>query len=131
MASLFRHSFRITSIQQLAIPGVSFLIAFLAYGSQYLFYFIEPGHLKGAEFWWFNGFVLALWWCYYKACSVDPAPKGWVERVVLRDHEDKAEEGEEDVEEKLGKGMRWCKKCKAVKPPRAHHCKQCGRYKLP
>lgn len=22
---------------------------------------------------------------------------------------------------------RWCKKCKAVKPPRAHHCKQCER----
>jgi palmitoyltransferase len=121
MASLFRHSFRITSIQQLAIPGVSFLIAFLAYGSQYLFYVIEPGHLKGAEFWWFNGLVLALWWCYYKACSVDPGPKGWVEKVV-KDSE------EEQNAETLAKGMRWCKKCKAVKPPRAHHCKQCGRY---
>lgn len=50
--------------------------------------------------------------------------------------EDEEGEDEEGVEEdkknrednaKDAKG-RWCKKCEAVKPPRAHHCRQCGRY---
>ncbi|TVY84962.1 Palmitoyltransferase pfa4 [Lachnellula suecica] len=127
MAS-FSFPFRIPPVEQLAIPAVSILIFFLAYTSQYLFYYIEPGPLKGAEFWWFNGFVLAIWWCYDRACFVDPGPKGWVERYALDvSEEDENEEDDNEDELSLAKGLRWCKKCKAVKPPRAHHCKKCGR----
>ena len=125
----FRLPFRIPSIEELAIPAVSFLIIFLAYTSQYLFYYIEPAPLKGAEFWWFNAFVLAIWWCYDRACFVDPGPTGWVEKVTSDGSEDEEDEDENNggEEVKLEKGMRWCKKCKAVKPPRAHHCRQCRR----
>ncbi|KAF4635447.1 hypothetical protein G7Y89_g2643 [Cudoniella acicularis] len=94
--------------------------------SQFLFYYIEPGPLSRSEAWWFNILVAAIWWCYYKACTVNPGPKGWVEKFAVtgKDKEDKEEESEE---KKLQKGVRWCKKCKTVKPPRAHHCKKCGR----
>jgi palmitoyltransferase len=113
------------SIEDLAIPAVSSLIIFLAYTSQYLFYYIEPGPLTKTEAIWFNIPVLGIWWCYDRACTVDPGPKGWVEKAnrVAEDSED-----EESEALKLEKGMRWCKKCEAIKPPRAHHCRQCGRY---
>lgn len=129
MASL-RIPFRISAIEDLAIPAVSILIIFLAYTSQCLFYYIEPGPLEGAEFWWFNAFVLAIWWCYERACRVDPGPKGWVEKAALAGNKEGQKEDEAVAEKvvELGQNMRWCKKCKAVKPPRAHHCKQCKRY---
>jgi palmitoyltransferase len=72
---------------------------------------------------WFNVFVLAIWWCYDRACTVVPAPKVWVRKVVPG-----AEGGDDEDDIILEKGVRWCKKCDAVKPPRAHHCKKCGRY---
>jgi palmitoyltransferase len=119
-----RLPFNIPAIEDLAIPAVSILIIFLAYTSQFLFYHIEPGPLSRKEATWFNIFVLGIWWCYYWACTVDPGRKGWVEKFAV-----KGEVGNENGEElKLQKGMRWCKKCEAIKPPRAHHCKKCGRY---
>jgi palmitoyltransferase len=114
----------IPSVEHLAIPGVSLLIIFLAYTSQYLFWYIDPGPLTISQALWFNGFVAGIWWCYDRACSVDPGRRGWVRKVGLSGDEDDSE----DVV--LGKGKRWCRKCKAVKPPRAHHCKQCDRYIL-
>ena len=110
------------SVEQLAIPGVSVLIFFLAYTSQYLFYYVDPGPLTKGQALWFNGFVLGIWWCYDRACTVDPGPRGWVRKVGLAGDED---DGEDLI---LEKGKRWCRKCEAVKPPRAHHCRQCGRY---
>lgn len=123
MAS-FRLPFRVPAIEELAIPAVSILILFLAYTSQYLFYYIEPGPFSRNQALWFNGLVLAIWWCYDRACTVDPGPKGWIEKLVMDGNE------REDVSDelKLKNGMRWCRKCDAAKPPRAHHCKQCGRY---
>jgi hypothetical protein len=113
---------RVPSIEQLAIPGVSILILFLAYTSQYLFYYIDPGPLTKRQALWFNGFVLGIWWCYDRACTVDPGPRGWIRKVGLDGDDD---DGEDVI---LGRGKRWCRKCEAVKPPRAHHCKKCGRY---
>jgi palmitoyltransferase len=113
---------RVPSIERLAIPGVSVLILFLAYTSQYLFYYIDPGPLTKNQALWFNGFVLGIWWCYDRVCTVDPGPRGWVRKVGLGGDED---DGEDVI---LEKGKRWCRKCEAVKPPRAHHCKQCRRY---
>ncbi|KAE8448555.1 hypothetical protein EG329_009436 [Mollisiaceae sp. DMI_Dod_QoI] len=117
---LFGRQIWVPAIEDLAVPAVSSLIIFLAYTSQYLFYYIEPGPLSKSEALWFNAFVGCIWWCYDRACTVDPGERGWVRRFS------EAEEGE-DGEVKLQKGMRWCKKCEAVKPPRAHHCKKCGR----
>jgi palmitoyltransferase len=114
----------LNTLEDLAIPAVSFLIIFLAYTSQYLFYYTEPGPLTKSEAIWFNVLVLGIWWCYDHACFTDPGPKGWVDKAI-RDEEDSEDEAEINV---LKKGMRWCKKCDAVKPPRAHHCKKCGRY---
>ena len=115
----------ILSIEDLAIPAVSFLIFFLAYTSQYLFWYLEPGPLNKTEAIWFNVLVLCIWYCYDRACTVDPGPKGWVEKAnkTVEDSED-----EESAVLKIEKGMRWCKKCEAIKPPRAHHCRKCGRY---
>jgi palmitoyltransferase len=113
------------TVGSFAIPAVSLLIFFLSYTSQYLFYYLEPGPLSRGEALLFNGCVLAIWWCYDQACTIDPGRKGWVHRVT--GNGDKSE-GNGRAEPKLEKGMRWCKKCEAVKPPRAHHCRQCGRY---
>jgi ribosomal protein L40E len=120
-----RWPYRAISIEDLAIPAVSSLIIFLAYTSQYLFYYLAPGPLTKTEAIWFNILVLGIWWCYDRACTVDPGQKGWVEKAnrIAEDSED-----EESEVVKLEKGMRWCKKCDAIKPPRAHHCRQCGRY---
>lgn len=122
--------FQIRSLEDLAIPGVCLLILFLSYTSQYLFLHIEPGRLDNYQSLWFNIFIVGIWLSYYLACTVDPAPKGWVERVT-RDPEDEDTENPGNgrvVEIKMKKGMRWCKKCENIKPPRAHHCKQCKRY---
>ena len=122
-----RLAFSIPSIEGFAIPGVAILIFFLAYTSQYLFYHIEPGPLRQSQAIWFNGFVSCIWVCYNRACTVDPGPKGWADKIKTDGDERDEDENEGAV---LKRGLRWCKKCNAVKPPRAHHCRQCGRYTL-
>jgi palmitoyltransferase len=115
------------NFEDLAVPAVSILIIFLAYTSQYLFYYIEPGPLTQTEAVWFNIFVLGIWWCYDRACSVDPGPKGWVDKSV-RAVDDSEDEAIDAANIAFTGTLRWCKKCDAAKPPRAHHCKKCGRY---
>jgi len=107
--------------KDLAVPFVYFGITYLAYSSQFCFHFLPPGPLNRTEAVWFNISLLCLWWTYYQARNVDPGRKGWVNKVALNDGKEKNESG------KLGNGIRWCKKCEAVKPPRAHHCKTCRR----
>ena len=97
------------------IPFSVSLIAFLAYGSQLLFCFIEPGPLRFREGLAFNGLVLAAYIGYLRSCYTNPGwiPKHWKGQKV-----------------QTGTGQaktRWCKKCQASKPPRAHHCKACTR----
>lgn len=113
------------TIGAFAIPAVSLLIFFLAYTAQFLFYHIQPGPLSSSQAWTFNGCLLCLWWCYDRACTVDPGRKGWVNKLSNEVYEN---DGSGSGELRLPKGMRWCKKCEAVKPPRAHHCRQCKRY---
>lgn len=108
-----------------AVPAVCFLIFFLSYTSQYLFYYIQPGPLSRDETLLFNGCVLAIWWCYDRACTVDPGQRGWTRKLTGDVDEDESEATESN---ESGKRMRWCKKCEAVKPPRAHHCRKCGRF---
>ncbi|KAJ5124946.1 uncharacterized protein N7515_008771 [Penicillium bovifimosum] len=103
------------SISQLAIPAVSVLIAFLAYSSQYLFLHFESAPLTKNETWKINIFALCIWICFYRTCFVDPGrlPKSQ-QRPRL--------EGDA-----LTGRQRWCRRCEAYKPPRAHHCKTCKR----
>lgn len=110
------------SISQLAIPAVCVLICFLAYTSQYLFLHFEASRLRTDEIWRINIPVLCAWICYYRSCTVDPGriPKDW----KPSDHK------KVDADHDTGR-QRWCRKCEAFKPPRAHHCRTCRRLVFP
>lgn len=107
------------SITKFAIPGVSVLIAFLAYTSQYFFLHFEPVPLTRDETWKINIFALCIWICYYRTCFVDPG------RLPKSQERPKPKEQEGDA---LASRQRWCRRCEAYKPPRAHHCKTCKRF---
>lgn len=120
------------NIGYLAIPAVTVLIGFLSYTSQILFLFLEPGPLTKSETWKFNALVACIWICYYRACTVDPGrvPKEWVPKK----HEAGPEklpvsslDTSQDKQDDVSTRQRWCRKCAAFKPPRAHHCKICQR----
>jgi ribosomal protein L40E len=115
---MFGEDFAIT---QLAIPAVSVLIAFLAYTSQYFFLHFESVPLTTEETWKINIFALCIWICYYRTCFVDPGrlPKG----------EERPRPEHQESDEVTGR-QRWCRKCDAYKPPRAHHCRTCKRSYL-
>ncbi|KAF9889432.1 Palmitoyltransferase [Aspergillus nanangensis] len=106
------------SISRLAIPSVCALIGFLAYTSQYFFLYFEPAPLTKKELWRLNIFASCIWICYYRSCTVDPGhiPRNWheIEGKPL------------DTTTASGR-QRWCRRCEAIKPPRAHHCKTCQR----
>ncbi|CAG8146952.1 unnamed protein product [Penicillium salamii] len=106
------------SITQLAVPAVSVLIAFLAYTSQYFFLHFESVPLTTEETWKINIFAVCIWISYYRTCFVDPG------RLPKSEQRPKPKEQESD--EVTGR-QRWCRKCEAYKPPRAHHCKTCKR----
>ena len=112
-------------IGYLAIPAVTALITFLSYSSQFLFLFLEPGPLTKAETWKFNTLVACIWICYYRACTVDPGrvPKDWAPKTQLA-----ATQGGDKLDGDVSTRQRWCRKCAAFKPQRAHHCKICRRY---
>lgn len=109
------------AISQLAIPLVCLLIAFLAYTSQYFFAYFEPSPLRESELWRINIFALCIWICYYRSCTVDPGhiPKDWAPVDSKQLEADRAS----------GR-QRWCRRCEALKPPRAHHCKTCRRLDI-
>ncbi|KAI0446478.1 zf-DHHC-domain-containing protein [Xylaria telfairii] len=142
-------------LQRLAVPFASLLIAVLGYGSQWLFANapdLAPGPLTSTQTRLFNMLLACLWWTYWRACTVDPGryefprPSGKKDdgkekkkkKKSQRD-EDSSSEDEDDDAGPPGSGgnavddgiraaarRRWCRKCAAPKPPRAHHCKSCG-----
>lgn len=132
MAASSSSSFKIT---QLAVPAVTVLIIFLAYSSQYLFLHIEPEPLTTPQLIKFNALLCCLWICYARACAVNPGhvPAGWRPRREEEDDEDGMKLGDDNnagnVEDYFsgGRRQRWCRRCEASKPPRAHHCKTCQR----
>lgn len=99
-------------IQSLAVPSVCCLITFLGYFSQLVFHYstLDPGPPSQRETVIFNSLLLVLWITYFRAVTVDPGRYVFSERVI------EAEDG-----------ARWCLKCSAPKPLRAHHCRHCGR----
>ncbi|KFZ12053.1 hypothetical protein V501_04413 [Pseudogymnoascus sp. VKM F-4519 (FW-2642)] len=116
----------VPALKKLAVPFVCGLIAFLSLSSQYLFYHLEPGPLTATEAAWFNTLVFCIWYTYERACRVDPGrlPKSLTEGGA----QDGAETAKDaDAPANVQRAGKWCKKCDAVKPPRAHHCRQCNR----
>jgi palmitoyltransferase len=111
------------TVSRLAVPGVSLLILFLAYSSQVLFLYLEPAPLSGRELIQFNLLLVCLWICYLRTCMTSPGsvPQDWTPVDVVN-----GKEGAGDADGNHSR-QRWCRKCEAFKPPRAHHCKTCGR----
>ena len=109
-------------LSSLAVPSVYALISFLAYTSQWLFLSLEPHPLERHQVIRFNVLLVCLLISYTRSVIVDPG------RIPKKDLSDEAEEERGGDEKKAGKArQRWCRKCEAVKPPRAHHCKVCKR----
>ncbi|KAJ5097799.1 hypothetical protein N7456_008520 [Penicillium angulare] len=106
------------SISQLALPAVSVLISFLAYTSQYFFYHFESAPLRKDEIWKINIFAVCIWICYYRACYVNPGRLPEDRKLATVD--------EQENDRRTGR-QRWCRRCQAYKPLRAHHCKTCQR----
>ncbi|KAJ4862417.1 DHHC palmitoyltransferase domain-containing protein [Trichoderma breve] len=96
--------------EALAVPAVCVLTAFLSYFSQFVFSdeTLDPGPLTRNESVVFNTLLLCLWFSYFRAVTIDPGRFIFEEQVLDADG-------------------RWCKKCQAPKPPRAHHCRHCRR----
>lgn len=107
-----------TALGRLTVPAVIALIVFLAYGSQVLFYYIEPSPLNGQESFIFNILVGCIWVTYARTCFTNV---GWVPAGWNTDADDSSANYDPSRRE------RWCRKCEAVKPPRAHHCKICSK----
>ncbi|KAH6885944.1 DHHC palmitoyltransferase-domain-containing protein [Thelonectria olida] len=99
-------------IRGLAVPSVCVLVSFLGYFSQLVFAFstLDPGPLSRNQTITFNSLLLLLWITYYRAITIDPGRYVFAERVI-------------DTSD----NRRWCNKCNAPKPLRAHHCRHCGR----
>lgn len=110
-------------IKSLAVPSVCTLISFLAYSSQLLFLHLEPGPLTFTELLKFNGLLLCIWICYFKACRTNPGT------ISPKWRSPDPSNPEKQVEEPAvgTASARWCRKCELSKPPRAHHCRICGR----
>ena len=119
-------------INQVAVPAVYVLIFFLGYPSQWLLTQLEPAPLTKNELIVSNVILVLIWITYTQSVFVDAGtiPKDWSVKKELG-----AEKGEEhgDTSGKetgldiAGKSRKWCRKCDAAKPPRAHHCKECKR----
>ncbi|PWN32432.1 zf-DHHC-domain-containing protein [Meira miltonrushii] len=78
----------------------------------------------------FNIGALGIYWNYYNCVSMDPGgiPKGWKPpKEVLQPAQDDEKEHNSTSSQQQ---VRYCKPCKAFKPPRTHHCRTCKRCVL-
>ncbi|PYH85174.1 zf-DHHC-domain-containing protein [Aspergillus uvarum CBS 121591] len=124
------------SLSKLATPAVATLISFLAYSSQYLLHHFEPAPLRRPECWRLNLLAGCIWICYYRTCTVDPGrvPREWKQQAAVFSADRKQQQQQQPPPRKSqpdgaisNGGGRWCRKCEAYKPPRAHHCRTCQR----
>lgn len=114
-----------SSLSRLAVPFVYALIFALGYPSQWLLMQLEPGPLTKNELITANVTLLLIWITYTRSVFVDPGtiPKDWAGKELG----EKKGGGEGEAKDDAVKSRKWCRKCDAAKPPRAHHCKECGR----
>lgn len=115
----------IPTIPQLAVPFVYGLIFFLGYPSQWMLMHLEPAPLTKNELIVSNVILVLIWVTYTRSVFVDPGtiPKDWAEKELGTGEKGKSVGEDAGV----GKSRKWCRKCDAAKPPRAHHCKECRR----
>ncbi|CAD0091343.1 unnamed protein product, partial [Aureobasidium mustum] len=101
-----------------AIPAVTFLICLIAYPSLWLLRRLGPQPLTRQQSIILHVYALVILFCYYKACFTDPGriPKDWIPKS--------SETAKENPRDRVQR-QRWCRKCQAYKPSRAHHCKTC------
>lgn len=112
------------SLQRLFVPASCLVIFFLGYTSQWLFNtaeYLEPGLMTKRETSIFNILLICLWWTYYKACTVPPGRYDFPPPPPTDD-----DPGASSPSNAKTPPARWCKKCAAPKPLRAHHCRHCG-----
>lgn len=86
---------------------------------------LEPGPLTKNELIVSNVILVLILITYTKSVFVDPGtiPKDWVEKQELENRKESVE-----AKDSVAKSRKWCRRCDAAKPPRAHHCKECKRY---
>lgn len=120
-------------LAQLAVPAVYILIFFLGYPSQYLLTHLEPAPLTRNELIVSNVILVLILITYTQSVFVDPGtiPRDWNREVGAGAYADAdgdaKERGGVAAEDLVGKSRKWCFRCEAAKPPRAHHCKECKR----
>lgn len=139
-----------TDYQSFFVPAVCLLVIFLGYSSQWLFYVaenLEPGPMTQRETAIFNILLACLWLTYYKACTVPPGRYDFLSQPTTQPKKPDdpppptKKDGESPSSNKTTDTpttqpdsetkaiatttTRWCKKCDAPKPLRAHHCRLC------
>jgi len=112
-------------LAQLAVPAVYILIFFLGYPSQYLLTHLEPAPLTKNELIVSNVILVLILITYTQSVFVDAGtiPRDW----NRGDGYEKERGRGAAAEDLVGKSRKWCFRCEAAKPPRAHHCKECKR----
>ncbi|KAH8732779.1 DHHC palmitoyltransferase-domain-containing protein [Phaeosphaeriaceae sp. PMI808] len=111
-------------LSRLAVPSVYAYILVLGWSSLWLLMYLEPGPLTKHEIIAANVAMVLIYITYTKSVFTDPGtiPEDWVE-VQERGKQG----GSKEDREIAAKTRKWCRKCDAAKPPRAHHCKACKR----
>ncbi|BGP23487.1 Palmitoyltransferase [Rhodotorula toruloides] len=113
-------------VGRLWITGVLSLISFIGFSSQ--IWVVLPSYgwdWTDRELWWrlgpFNVLLGLVFLNYGLTARTNPGtvPKGWEPDWRL------LEAGQVEVKKRTG-GPRFCRTCRVYKPPRAHHCRQCG-----
>ncbi|KAL7342987.1 zf-DHHC-domain-containing protein [Rhodotorula toruloides] len=114
-------------VGRLWVGGVLSLISFIGFSSQ--IWVVLPSYgwdWTDAELWRilapFNALLALVFLNYGLTARTDPGtvPQGWEPDWRL------VEAGQVEVNKRTG-GPRFCRTCRVYKPPRAHHCRQCGR----
>ncbi|KAF1912276.1 DHHC palmitoyltransferase-domain-containing protein [Ampelomyces quisqualis] len=118
-------------LSHLAVPSVYILIFFLGYPSQWLLLRLEPYPLTKNELIFSNAILALILATYTRAVFVNPgstrndrASKQLSRIQIPPEPNPVKQDGNAKVQ--VTKSRKWCTKCVAPKPPRAHHCKSCG-----
>ncbi|KAF8215863.1 zf-DHHC-domain-containing protein [Mycena galopus ATCC 62051] len=107
---------------RLVVNFVLLLICFIAYSSQIFIIWPWYGRVVSVQLLTllvpFNLLVGMLLWNYFLCVTTDPGrvPENWKPDTHADGYEVK----------KLTGGPRYCRYCERPKPPRTHHCRQCG-----
>lgn len=114
---------------KVAVPFVYGLIFFLGYPSQWMLMHLEPAPLTKNELYFSNIILLLIWITYTQSVFVNPGkiPADWITQVKSTKGQNNTRKEKESTGTTTTQSTKkWCRKCNAPKPPRAHHCKSCN-----